>query len=324
MIGITLRLRNLTIIQVSELSYQVVQLDSLRAGLFAMPSKGKTPLLPGDAPLGPTVAPTNSAVRALCALHSIHAELGEELRIDDSDRRVARIDATVQADARMHELAGVLQGVPAIELHVQTVAQKRSALRPGIYANPDAVSATSGPPLLEKQLRDSFPSSASRKEFVGNVLSLSQAASARTWVLGQLSNHFTTMKCATLRAKERKDLDSLLLDETRSLDQDLLRLQEQVDPVLSVAQSTDQLPESDSAPGAVSEFSRGGPVDWQDQIRAMYTTLGKIDDNLSTLLVGADARNHSSEGLRADTRNLISGLHVSLLSFERRMSEPSH
>jgi len=315
-IGAQVRFTDQSTIQVSELSYQVVRLDTLHAGLFDLPKMENSSVMADNAAPNSILTSTDSMVRALLALHKVHAELGEEIRIDDSDQIVAQIDGVVANDARKREITKALYGIPGIELHVQTLAELRSALRPSAYESQGAVVATSAPPLLDKELKQWFPSSANRNEYVGGILSLGQTAFARAAVLNEIANRFTNTKCTGLSRKGQMALFNLLRDEADSLDEDVAHLQEQANAALVVQSEVSNSSSGDGPPNALSEFHTIKTKDWRDQIHVIHSALGRANDDLSILLVGANIRNQSAEDLRVEARQLLSDLRIKLGSFK--------
>jgi len=301
-----LRLSDQSTIEISELSYQVVQLGVLRAGLFDAPIKDLTPAIAKVGAPNPVSDLASSEIRALAILHSLHAELGGEINIDDSDPRVVLIEGVVENAARKQEIVSALRTTPAVQILVETIAEKRTSLHAQIYEGHAALLATSAPPLLDRQLKEWFPAPEDRREYVRGVLSFGQSASSHAWVLDELSNHFSHARCLALRPEERKDLDNLLLGEASSLSDDIAGLKRQADMVLVESADT-TTPVASPQEEHEKNLRQSNTADWHDQVRSIHAALDQVNDNLSTLLVGAGAGSASSDRLRSETyRSLVS------------------
>lgn len=321
-IAARLRLSDQTMIQISELSYQVVQFETLRADLFDVTISNIAPAF-AKASLPNAVSDlAGSEIKALSILHRLHAELGGEINVDDSDPKAVKIEGVVENLDRKQELEGALRNTPAIQLNIETIAQKRTTLRPQVYDGRGTLTATSTPPLLDKQLKEWFPAPEDRREYVRAVLSYGQSASSHAWVLEELTNHFPHARCLALRPKEWNDLDSLLLEESNSLNNDLAGLKRQSDMIL--IESAGSASASTSARELREEELRNeSTADWHDQVHALHSALDQVNDNLATLIVGAGVRSTSSDHLRSETYQLLSSLSVDLHKFRRRLSQSS-
>lgn len=319
-IGARLRLSNQTTIQISELSYRVVQFETLRAGLFDLPAQNLTATVTKSDSSNTVSDLAGFEIQALSLLHGIHAELGGEMNIDDSDPRTIKIDGVVENVERKQEIENALRGVPAVQVNIETIAEKRNSLRPQVYESRGVLSATSTPPLLDKQLKEWFPASEDRREYVRAVLSYGQSASAHAWVLDELSNHFPPARCMALRSQERKDLNRLLQEEASSLSADLAGLRRQADMILvepAAAPSSSSSPHDEHEQG----LRRENAADWHDQVHTIHSALDRVNDNLTTLIVGAGAPGASSDHIRSETYQLLSGLSIDLQRFQRRLAQ---
>ena len=319
-IGSLLHLREQPPIQIVELSYRVVSLGTLRAGLFDSLRTEKGSELAINSHLNLISDPASVEIAALSSLHKIHAELGGEISIDDSDSRFVKVEGVVENDARKQEIDRALRRFSPVQSHIETFAQKRRSLQPQIYENQGTVTATSAAPLLDKQLRERFPSPEERQEYVRSVLSYGQSSSSYAWVLNELSRRFTPARCSSLSPRERKELNHLLADETDSLSEDLAGLKRQADTILSVelpmtAGTSDML--LDSHEQMRGQEESGG---WQDRLHAIHSALDRVNDNLTTLIVGADRRKISSDHLRSETYQLLVSLTIETQRFRSSLS----
>jgi hypothetical protein len=321
-IGARLRLSDQSTIQISELSYQVVQIGALRTGLFDLPRQETPAVLMKNVPANAVSDLANSEISALSILHNIHAELGGEISIDDSNPISVTIEGVVEDLARKQEIERALRGIPAVQMNIETVAQKRTSMHAQVYESPGALSATSVPPLLDKQLKEWFPAPEDRREYVRGVLSYGQSAASHAWVLDELSNHFPRARWMALRPKERKDLNSLLREEANSLSEDLDGLKRQddmilVEPVVGASSTTPAYDKPEEV------LLRDDSADWNDQVRRIHFTLDRVSDHLSALIVGAGAgaRSTSSDRLRFETYQTLSELSMDVQRFRRCLAQ---
>ncbi len=321
-IGARLRLTDQSTIQISELSYQVVQFGTLRSGLFDLPKQEMPPVNVKNTPANTVSDLASSEIEALSILHNLHAELGSEIHIEDSNPRAVTIEGVVENLARKQEIESALRRIPAVQLNIETVAQKRTSLHAQVYESPGALSATSAPPLLDKQLKEWFPAPEDRREYIRGVLSYGQSAASHAWVLDELSSRFPRARWMALRPKERKDLNSLLREEATSLSEDLDGLKRQADMILvePVADTSSTNPAYDKPE---EDLLRDNSADWNDQVRRIHVTLDRVSDHLSTLIVGAgaDARSTSSDRLRFETYQTLSELSMNVQRFQRHLAQ---
>ncbi|MEI9981057.1 MAG: zf-HC2 domain-containing protein [Edaphobacter sp.] len=317
-IGALLHLRDQSTIQITELSYHVVGLRTLRAGLFDFPTQERSSELALSSPLKPIADPVSEEIAALSILHKIHAELGGEISVDDSNPKVVKIEGVVDDAARKQEIESALRDLSLVQPYVVTLAEKRKSLRAHVYENRGAVSATSAKPLLDKQLEERFPSLEERQEYVRGVLSYAQSASSYAWVLDELSRRFTSARYSTLHSKTRRELNHLLADEAKSLSEDIAGLERQIDTILGPRTSM-------SAPNSVEQHEgvrrEENLANWQDQVHVIHSDLDKMNDDLNALIVGAGRHNDSSDQLRSETYQLLSSLTTDIQKFQGRLEK---
>ena len=89
-----------------------------------------------------------------------------------------KIEGVVEDAARKQELEKALRNLASVQPSIETIAQRRTRLQAQVYDSQGAVSATSASPLLDKQLKERFPSPEERQEYVRGVLSYGQSASS--------------------------------------------------------------------------------------------------------------------------------------------------
>lgn len=321
-IGAQLRLSDQSTIQISELSYQVVQFETLRSGLFDLSNRETASVNAENTPASTVSDLASSEIAALSILHNLHAELGGEIHIEDTNPRAVTIEGVVENLARKQEIENSLRRIPAVQLNIETVAQKRTSLHAQVYESVGALSVTSAPPLLDKQLKEWFPAPEDRREYVRGVLSYGQSAASHAWVLDELSSRFPRARWMALRPKERKALNSLLREEARSLSEDLEGLKRQADMILvePVAGTSSTIPAYDKSEEGLH---RDNSADWNDQVYRIHLTLDRVGDDLSALIVGvsAGARSASSDRLRFETYRTLSELSMDVRRFRRRLDQ---
>jgi len=328
-----LRLRDNTQIEVAELSYDVVGPSTLSPDIFGEPASTEPLRLPGVSAnpirkeLPDAAELAISELQAQAALHRIGADLGEQITVRQGADGLVQVDGVAEDESRKRQIAAALTGIPFTELRVKTIAQTAIHQQPSHALptpNPSSLATVvaANPPLLEEQLKQRFPDTDQRIEYVNQSLALCQNASARAWALNRLADHYTPKQVALLDRGAQQQLQRLLTDHISALREDVSRLQNQLGQVLSSASNTAA---ANTAVGAYEKSSPTGapspsvPEDWRSRVHRVHSSVETTNEAVSVLLAGSSEEDGSSDKLQLRLRTTLTQLQAELQSLGQQV-----
>jgi hypothetical protein len=290
-------------VEVTELAWEVIPMEAIDSGIFATPyvpsraplrSALPTPMGPSDAELAET------ELRARIALHAEGADLGEQIEFQlnksNSAARFLEIRGIVNSPERRSELSAALEGIPHVELRLDTVED--AALQKNLLADNKSGSsethfakfpeftpdAASGKAALAEQLDAQFPNSEERLHFVNSAVELAQECLAQAWALRRLEDHYTPDEVALLSVGSRQTLELLIRDHVSALRQNVDALQDLVSPVLSGFPPTAR-----SILSAQASSTTAVPAhDWRSSVREIFPGVQSMEIQIVALAGGPD------------------------------------
>ena len=335
----SLRLRDNTQIDVAEETWAVAAMDSIPFGIFetAYPNSSKASSAPAGGPPAPLVSGGNplpddaeladSEVEAEVVLHSLGADLNEQIEISVKSNRVVSIEGIVEDESRKQQLTAALQGIPDTELSILTVeeaAAQQKGETPTSSRVPSPVKfAASAPPLLDSQLNTRFPDKDQRVQFVDQTLSLTRSVSGRAWALTRLADRYPQQKLASLNEIERGKLVTLLTDHISALREDSSALENQLGQVLSLSSNTSA---ANAPPPTLPRFdgsSKSKDSDnWRDHVRCINSSVNVIDESTWALLASSPGNSdEKTDVIELNLRTALNGLQAELQITDRQVQE---
>jgi hypothetical protein len=317
-------------LDVSELSYEFLNLDQIDLAIFSPPALApiaprpvSKPAPPAPAPILPTEAQlTQSELEARVALHAAEADLGEPLEISRGEHSVV-IRGLASSPERKEELLAVLRDIPFAEAQLQPIP-KSEEFSPGV----PSVVVVDGHPALEDALQKQFPNSEQRAAFVNRALAISQEATAHAWALHRLEESYTPARIALLSGPSRRILELLIRDHVDALHRnvdaeiDLIGLL----PPLRF-HSLDSLSDSPAAMAVSLSASRTnagtggiGSEDWRSGVTRTFPSLEKLHEDVVVLLSGSNAQSVDAGALKANLEEILGHLKGTLPGLDREVT----
>jgi len=317
-----LHLRDNTEIEVAELSYAVVGLSALTSDIFGSLASPEPPRLPAISSASSVHAmPLDagqiaaSELRVRTILHSLGADLGEQITIRSTPNGLIQVDGTAEDETRKRQITSALAGIQHTQLRITTVGQ--AAVQPqtgrSLTDSNSATVVTGNPPLLEEQLEKRFPGSDQRTQYVNLSLSLCESASARAWALNRLADRYTPGQIALLDSDAQRQLQSLLTDHITALREDVSRLQNQLGQVLSSASNT-AAANTTSSPAITTE-----PDDWRRRTHRVHSSVEITNEAVSVLLAGSSEISDSPDKLQLRLRTTLTQLQAELQLLDQQI-----
>jgi hypothetical protein len=180
------------------------------------PSSAAAPSVVEPKPGGPI--PAMQQLHVLAALHSVGADLGEPIQMEQENGMVV-LSATGISNTRRDQIQKALAGLDFV---VQRFEPRRSA-PPAAALRTEASSQNQNAPvrvLVEQHLEGSI----TFEQFVNDALDASDALSSRAHALGALAARFPEPVEGSLPAEGRQLLDSIRRDHVRSATEQVQKL----------------------------------------------------------------------------------------------------
>ncbi len=325
-----LHLRDNTQIEIAELSYEVVSLSTLAPDIFGAPASTEPLGLPAtSANLSFRTALPDAAQLAVselqvqAALHSIGADLGEQITVQQGADGRVQVDGVAADEARKRQIATALVGIPYTELRVKTIAQVAVLPQPGsapskLNLASSTTVAVANPPLLERQLKQRFPDGDQRMEYVNQSLALCQSASARAWALNRLADRYTPEQITLLDNGAQQQLQRLLSDHISALREDVSRLQSQLGQVLSSSSNTAA---ANTAPSRLPPPKTSESADdWRSHIHRVHSSVETVNESVAVLLTGsAGDEKDDPETIEVGLRTTLTQLQAELQVLDQQV-----
>src|SRR6266850_973758 len=318
----TVELVDVGTLEIAELNYAVLSWNAVNADLFEPLAPTSAPSSPVNAAIAPAPPslPTSTQLleaelQARVALHTLNADLGEEIDVSHSSRNSVVVQGLVGTGERKMELGSALNGIRYVNVQLKTVEEAASA-QPATDAIP-ATTATlvSGSPALEEVLIQHFPNPDDRKAYVDRVLKLSDGTLAHAWALRRLEERYTSEDVAQLDKVGRQTLELLIRDHVATIREQLSNEKHSVVSVLSAAASVNTDSQAD-------ETLVAGLADWRVSIREILDSSQALHESVFALFSGTSATSGDLEGLSSKLQSALSALEFYLSSLSHQVSGP--
>lgn len=314
--------------QITELSYSVVSLASLRGAIFTTPAPAAAVVQIATPPRRPQTTSEaeliSAELDAESALHSVGADMGEQITLQRRSNPPVLVSGVVTDVARKQELQAALGRIPHLRVELLTLSEaeqaNQAAASPSSVRHPgsESQSITAGPPMLDQQLAAHFPDRGERTSYVNQTLALAQQASARAWALNRLADRYTPQSVTELPKESREKLKSLLEDHIAALRDDLSQLNIQLDRVLSQSSDTpaaNATPDSVSLPVSGAPSSRG--PDWRVRVHRIHSSTETIHEAVAALLASSQAGN--ADLMQIELRTSLTEVHGELQTLDQEV-----
>ena len=352
-----LRLQDGRRVEIHELAWDILPMDSINVAIFEpeptlYDAVNKRPTTVALQSPGLTDAELAEAeLRVLVAIHAEKADLGEQIDLDravpKSGQRSVIVRGIVSTPERKNDLLAALQGIPHVELRLQTIEEAQSEqdqapldIRQG--AAPQAAREVSardfeitvgnseatrheppaiiiaGRPAFEQQLEERFPAAEARAAFVNETVEHVQDAMAQAWALRRLGNRYSPDVVKELSVGSQQTLALLIRDHVSVLRQDVDEVRVRVSPLF--------LP---PFIGIVSPPASGLPLspettasDWRGIVTSVFSETQRVNDNASALLAGTGETLSDPQGAVRELQLALAGLETQLPALSQQVGEP--
>jgi len=352
-----LRLQDGRRVEIHELAWDILPMDSINVAIFEpepalYEAVNKRPTTVALQSPGLTETELAEAeLRVLVAIHAEKADLGEQIELDRdiprSGQRSVIVRGIVSTPERKNDLLAALQGIPHVELRLQTIeeAQSQQNQPPSdirLGAAPQAAQEVSaqeyefpgesfeataheppaiiiaGRPAFEQQLEERFPAAEARAAFVNETVELVQDAMAQAWALRRLGNRYTPDVVKELSVGSQQTLALLIRDHVSVLRQDVDEVRVRVSSLFS------------------PEFLRSGPPpasdlplspetaasDWRGIVMSVFSETQRVNDNASALLAGTGETLSDPQAAVRELQLALAGLETQLPALSQQVGEP--
>jgi hypothetical protein len=351
-----LRLQDARRVEVHELAWEILPMEAVNEAIFEPEA---TPNGPNRRP--PTVLLKHAGVtdaelaeaelRVRVAIHAEKADLGEPIELDRDIPRSGPTSVVVRGivstPARKNDILAALQGIPHVELRLQTIeeAQVQQDQIPTDEPHGPAPLITQGAPVqeygvasegveptrhetiaivgpgrsaFEQQLEGRFPNSKDRTAFVNETIESVQDAMAEAWALRRLTYRYTPDAVAELSSGSQQTLELLIRDHVSALRQDVNELRVQVMPLLpSTFISAAPQPVFDASLSTKEIAS-----DWRGTVMSVFSEMQKVNDNGGALLAGASETLSDPQTVVRKLQLALAELDTQLVTLYQQVSGP--
>ncbi len=275
--------RNSEQVSITEKFFEVFSINVIDPEIFALKSNSLPEPASKPAPpklLAPRVPSErellNTEMRTRVALHSVKADLGDQI---DLQRRTGAnglvIEGVVASQERKAQIESELQGIPDVQMNLTVPDQSADLVPAQDQSLPDASVVVEDQPLLQSLLKAKFPNAEERSSFVDATLEQAQLALAHAWAIKRLEQRYTTQAIANLDPPSRQMLELLLRDHVhalRNLVETEARLLQQIAPQCAQAlESVRAIP----------------PKDWRSASKSTFSALEILQHDALILLAGS-------------------------------------
>jgi hypothetical protein len=242
---------------------------------------------------------------------------------------------------RKNSLVAALQGIPHVQLRLQTVeeaatqqnvvaadktegienqiaqeapAHESRAISAGVEAhlNEPPEGPFKGGRALEQRLEERYPKAEDRSAFTNRVVELVQEALAQAWALRRLRDHYGPETVAQLSRGSRQTLELLIRDHVLVLRQNVDEARDMVATIVSPDPSADvpgrsNLDAPTSAPAPVN--------DWRYNVTEIFPEVQEVNENVAALL--GESNRTTAEG-----QSLVHELQLTLAKLYAQLPEP--
>jgi hypothetical protein len=257
------------------------------------------------------------------------------------------VRAIVSTPERKSDLLNALQGIPHVELRLQTIEEAQSQqnqappeIRLGAAppaareasAQEDEIAGGSseatrleppaiiiaGRPAFEQQLEQRFPVAEARAAFVNQTVELVQDAMAQAWALRRLGNRYTPDVITELSVGSQETLALLIRDHVSVLRQDVDEVRVRVSPLLSPALASAASPPPSDLPRSAGATAS----DWRASVMSVFSETQRVNDDASALLAGTGDTLSDPQAAVRELQQALVALETELPALYQQVSEP--
>lgn len=156
-------------VEIAELNYAVLDVDSMSPSLFDQPPSPIVPLLPTVANLPSAEELDMAELQVRRKLHELGADLGEDIHLTRSERNI-QVAGVAPTSERARILRSSLYSVPHVVLAFHLPRGLSGTHVDSTQNQPEMDSSELLPPLLDEQLRRKFPNNTDRARQVSLLL----------------------------------------------------------------------------------------------------------------------------------------------------------
>lgn len=333
-------------VEVHELAWQILPMEAINVAIFE-PEPTLFPVIkhPGIVSLEPPVVTDSelaeAELRARVALHAEKADLGEQIDFDSDlptvGHRSVVVQGVVGTPERRNDLIAALQGIPHIEVHLQTteeaqlrqdqvgtdrsqdvapqIAQGSPTQDYGVTNDRTELPPilVSGGPAYERQLEERFPVSEDRIAFVNKIVEDVEDGMAQAWALRRLTNRYTPDAVGELSRESQHTLELLLRDNVSVLHHEIDEIQIRVSPLLP--------PTSMAMPQPVSDASAENG-DWRATVMSVFSEMQKVNDNGGALFAAPGKALPDPEIVVRELQQALFELGIQVAVLDQQVSGP--
>jgi hypothetical protein len=347
-------------VEITELAWDVFPLEAVDSAIFSTepmrPDVTRSANLVPPPPSPTDAELTESELQARVAIHAEGADLGEQIELDrglpssrpSSGERSVVVRGIVSTPERKNSLLAALQGIPHVELHLQTVeeaatqqkefsADKSEGTEPQIAhgtlvlesrvasarvearSNEPSAVAVIGRRALEQQLEERYPKAEDRAAFINRGVELVQEALAQAWALRRLRDRYGPETVAQLSRGSRQTLELLIRDHVSVLRQHVDETRAMVATLVSPEPSAEVSPQ----PTLDAPMSASAPVrDWRYTVAEIFPEVQRVNENTAALLAGSGRTAAEGQALVRDLQLALAKLQAQLPVLYQHVSGP--
>ena len=251
-------------LEITELEYRVAPFDQIAQGVFPL---AVAPAADSKAAQAPSF--TDAEIRALSALHSLSADLDEEIAVKHGPDGTVEITGLVTTADRKLQIEHALAAIPGLVTHLSTIGdaarREPATSRPPARAERPAASAESGSEILSERIPDSLQ----REAFLGKAFDSSQKLLSRAFALKRLSERYPPDEEGRLSDEGRRTLRNIISDHVWAMQQIAAALGEQFAGVFNA-----------SPPADTDDLQS---VSWQAAAPGLLSIAQKVDADMTSL-----------------------------------------
>ena len=346
-------------VEVTELVWNVLPFEAVDPAIFS--TEPVRPLDVGRSAnlVSPPSSPSDaelaeSELQARVAIHAEGADLGEQIELDrdlpaarpSSSERSVVVRGIISTLERRNNLVSALQGIPYVQLRLQTVeeaathespvvadksegienqiAQEAMASRrasPSVELRPNEppVGAFNGRRALEQQLEQRYPKAEDRSAFINGVVELVQDALAQAWALRRLRDHYGPETVGQLSRGSQQTLELLIRDHVSVLREKVDGARDMVATIASPEPTAD-MPRPSSV--NASMFSNASVDDWRTNITEIFPEVQEVNESVATLLGNSGRSTSEEQTMVRDLQPTLTKLHAQLPVLYQHVSGP--
>jgi hypothetical protein len=348
-------------IEVTELVWNVIPFEAVDPAIFSTEPVKPLDVVRSSILVPPPPSPSDaelaeSELQARVAIHAEGADLGEQIDLDrelsasrpsPSERSVV-VRGIVSTLERKNNLLAVLQGIPHVQLRLQTVDEARTqqnaaaddkaegienqvaqealvlesrAISASVEARPNEppAAAFNGRRAFEQQLEERYPKVEDRSAFINGVVELVQDALAHAWALRRLRDHYVPETVTQLSRGSRQTLALLIRDHVSVIRQNVDQARDMVATIVL----PDPLAEIPGRPNLDGPTPTSAAVnDWRYEVTGIFLEVQEVNENVAALLAESGRTSAEGQTLMHDLHLTLAKLHAQLPELYQHVSEP--